>query len=103
MKQQTLESGLLMLLSGGALALHFASWVYGIENTSNPHALFFSSVTPIIIAGGMWALGVPISNGAQSALEKPPGCTPTCIAAICEHAPSLGDGQEPQTAWRLLT
>ena len=55
-----------MLLSGGALALHFCFWVEGIENTSITHALFFSSVTPIIIAGGMWALGHAISHGTPS-------------------------------------
>lgn len=63
LKKQTQQSGLLMLLSGAALAMHFASWVEGIENTSITHALFFSSVTPIIIAGGMWAFGLPISSG----------------------------------------
>lgn len=64
-----------MLLSGGALALHFCFWVEGIENTSITHALFFSSVTPIIIAGGMWALGHPISHGVQTVLPPSPGCS----------------------------
>ena len=70
LKQRTHKSGLLMLLSGAALAMHFSLWVEGIETTSITHALFFSSVTPIIIAGGMWALGLPISNGAQTAPEQ---------------------------------
>ena len=52
-----------MLLSGMALALHFSLWVEGIENTTITHALFFISVTPIIIAAGMWAFGLPISPG----------------------------------------
>ena len=52
-----------MLLSGMALAVHFSLWVEGIENTTITHALFFISVTPIIIAAGMWAFGLPISTG----------------------------------------
>ena len=84
-----------MLLSGGALALHFCFWVEGIEKhqhharplsshlsppssllggcglSATPflmvgHWIIFSSVTPIIIAGGMWALGHAISNGLLS-------------------------------------
>ena len=52
-----------MLLSGLALAVHFSLWIEGIENTSITHALFFISVTPIVIAAGMWASGLPISPG----------------------------------------
>ena len=73
LKHRTHQSSLLMLLSGAALALHFCFWVEGIETTSITHALFFSSVTPIIIAGGMWALGHPISHGAQMAPSPSPG------------------------------
>lgn len=63
LKRRTREDGLLMLLSGAALAMHFTFWVEGIQNTSITHATFFVSVTPIIIAAGMWAFGLPISRG----------------------------------------
>ena len=60
-----------MLLSGAALAVHFSLWVEGIENTTITHALFFISVTPIIIAAGMWAFGLPISTGESSCTDVP--------------------------------
>ena len=64
-----------MLLSGMALAVHFSLWVEGIENTTITHALFFISVTPIIIAAGMWAFGLPISTGESCCTNSPwPHC-----------------------------
>ena len=35
LRRRTCESGLLMLLSGAALAVHFSLWVEGIENTTH--------------------------------------------------------------------
>ena len=71
LRRRTCESGLLMLLSGPALAVHFSLWVEGIENTTITHALFFISVTPILIAAGMWAFGLPISTGESSCTYCP--------------------------------
>ena len=76
LRQRTRESGLLMLLSGAALAAHFSFWVEGIENTSITHATAFVSVTPIIIAAGMWAFSLPISCGMQL-------CYQALLLAIC--------------------
>ena len=76
LRQRTQESGLLMLVSGAALAAHFSFWVEGIQNTSITHATAFVSVTPIIIAAGMWAFSLPISGGAQL-------CFQALLLAIC--------------------
>ena len=69
-----------MLLSGMALAVHFSLWVEGIENTTITHALFFISVTPIIIAAGMWAFGLPISTGDSC-----------CMPSLWPHGLLSGD------------
>ncbi len=52
-----------MLLSGMSLAFHFALWVWGIDHTSLTHALLYVSITPILIAAGMWAMSKPLSQG----------------------------------------
>jgi drug/metabolite transporter (DMT)-like permease len=52
-----------LLLSGTSLAFHFALWVMGIENTSLTHALLYVSITPILIAAGMWLMRMPLSIG----------------------------------------
>lgn len=58
------QSGLLMLTSGVSLAFHFALWVWGIDHTSLTHSLLYVSITPILIAAGLWVLGKPLSQGA---------------------------------------
>jgi drug/metabolite transporter (DMT)-like permease len=54
-----------MLVSGLSLAFHFALWVWGIDHTSLTHALLYVSITPILIAAGMWAMNKPLSKGER--------------------------------------
>ncbi|KAK9915319.1 hypothetical protein WJX75_007587 [Coccomyxa subellipsoidea] len=63
LQDEARQSGLLMLVSGLSLAFHFALWVWGIDHTSLTHALLYVSITPILIAAGMWAMNKPLSKG----------------------------------------
>ena len=53
----------LMSASGLALAMHFCTWVFGLNRTSLPHALLFVTSTPILIAAGCVILRLPITRG----------------------------------------
>ncbi len=65
MQKRVRSSWLLILGSGVSLAFHFGCWVWGVEHTSLTHALLFVSITPVLIAAGMWALRKPISTGTS--------------------------------------
>ena len=49
--------------SGACLALHFGSWIWGLQHTSLPHSLLFVSCTPWLIVFGTIALAMPVSRG----------------------------------------
>lgn len=51
-------------LSGISLAVHFGTWVWGLQHTSLPHSLLIMSSTPLVIAIGSLLLGQPLSIGA---------------------------------------
>lgn len=53
----------LMSASGLALAMHFCTWVFGLDHTSLPHSLLFVTSTPILIAAGCVVLRLPITRG----------------------------------------
>lgn len=62
-KRRLLKDSLLVLASGGFLALHFACWVWSIHHTSLTHALLYGSTAPVLIAVGTLMIRKPISTG----------------------------------------
>lgn len=57
------SSALTLFASGLCLAVHFGTFVWGLQHTSLPHSLLFLSSTPIILSVGAVFLRKPISNG----------------------------------------
>jgi len=62
-RAQALGSWRLVLGSGTCLAIHFGSWVWGLQHTSLTHSLLFVCCAPLLMALGMWALRMSISRG----------------------------------------
>jgi len=49
-----------MAVSGVALAVHFAAWVYGLDRTTLAHALLLVSCHPILLVALSWGSAVAI-------------------------------------------
>ncbi|GIM12972.1 hypothetical protein Vretimale_16154 [Volvox reticuliferus] len=49
--------------SGACLAVHFGSWVWGLQHTSLTHSLLMVSATPVLLAAVSLARGKPLSRG----------------------------------------
>ncbi|GIL68446.1 hypothetical protein Vafri_21721 [Volvox africanus] len=49
--------------SGACLAVHFGSWVWGLQHTSLTHSLLMVSATPVLLAAVSLARGQPLSRG----------------------------------------
>lgn len=71
------DAGGLLVLTGGALAAHFATWAASVDLTSLSHSLLFVTTSPIILVGHAqlrhWAAKRHAARAAAAALPQPAG------------------------------
>lgn len=56
------HSAVIIFASGVCLTIHFAAWLWSLEETTLTHSLLFVTAHPLVIIVGLWILGRPASS-----------------------------------------